>query len=208
MSDAIPALTTSIIVSSGANSGSCRSRLTRIPAGRRGRRNRAWSLPARICISVVLPAPLGPTSPIRSPARTSNSRSWKTGSPANCRPRPCAEMRIMEVGSFSGCMSARPACTRGIDSARPRSLRIQSSPFGGSNYHPIRFDSVARPWKPSFVLAQRPLLAEHVVVVLREAVRLVADVLQQPQGERAAGEHDRVGPGRGCRSLPPAWPGR
>ena len=28
-----------------------------------------------VCISVVLPAPLGPTSPIRSPARTSNARS-------------------------------------------------------------------------------------------------------------------------------------
>ena len=30
--------------------------------------------------------------------------------------------------------------------------------------------------------------------MLGEAVGLVADVLQQPQGERAAGEHDRVGP--------------
>ena len=39
-------------------------------------------------MSVVLPAPLGPTSPIRSPARTSNSSSLKIGSPANCRPSP------------------------------------------------------------------------------------------------------------------------
>ena len=39
-------------------------------------------------MSVVLPAPLGPTSPIRSPARTSNSSSLKIGSPVNCRPSP------------------------------------------------------------------------------------------------------------------------
>ena len=43
-------------------------------------------------------------------------------------------------------------------------------------------------------LAERPLLPEHVVVVLGEAVGLVADVLEQPQGERAAAQDDRVGP--------------
>ena len=44
--------------------------------------------PGQSFMSVVLPAPLGPTRPIRSPARTSNARSRKMGSPAYCRPRP------------------------------------------------------------------------------------------------------------------------
>ena len=59
------------------------------------RRNPASRSRPSSFISVVLPAPLGPTRPIRSPARTSNARSWKIGSPAYCRPRPLAEMRIM-----------------------------------------------------------------------------------------------------------------
>ena len=46
---------------------------------------------------MVLPAPLGPTRPIRSPARTSKASSVKTGSPTYCRPRPCAEIRIIYV---------------------------------------------------------------------------------------------------------------
>ena len=39
------------------------------------------------------------------------------------------------------------------------------------------------PGGSSLVLAKRALLAQHVVVMLREAVRLVADVLQQAEGE-------------------------
>src|SRR4051794_7947965 len=38
------------------------------------------------------------------------------------------------------------------------------------------------PGSISFVLPQRALLAEHVVIVLGEAVGLVADVLQEAQG--------------------------
>ena len=44
------------------------------------------------------------------------------------------------------------------------------------------------------VLSERPLLPQHVVIMLGEPVGLVADVLKQPQGERAAAEDDRVGP--------------
>ncbi len=32
------------------------------------------------------------------------------------------------------------------------------------------------------------------MIMLGEPVGLVADVLQQPQGERSAAQHDRVGP--------------
>src|SRR5215218_9899883 len=101
-----------------------------------------------IRMSVVLPAPLGPTRPMRSPVRTSNFSSEKTGSPANCRPRPLADRRIMDASDPSEWTRS------GVGSGRvERSLRV----------------------------AQRPLLPQHVVVVLREAVGLVADVLQEPQ---------------------------
>src|SRR5262245_42871606 len=56
------------------------------------------SSPARTRSSVVLPAPLGPTRPIRCPARTSNRTPWKTGSPEYCRPRSVAVARIMGPG--------------------------------------------------------------------------------------------------------------
>ena len=46
----------------------------------------------------------------------------------------------------------------------------------------------------SFVFAQGPFLAEQVVIVPGEPVGFVADVLQEPQGERASAQHDRVGP--------------
>src|SRR5512135_1083192 len=42
-------------------------------------------------------------------------------------------------------------------------------------------------------LAERPLPPEHVVVMLGEAVGLVADVLQEPQRERPPAQNDRLG---------------
>src|SRR3954463_15147879 len=99
-------------------------------------------MPASSFMSVVLPAPLGPTRPIRSPARTSNARSVKTGSPAYWRPRPWAEIRIKNT---------------------------------------------------STLVAEGPLRAEHVVVMLGEPVGLVANVLEQAEGERTAAEDDGVG---------------
>ena len=45
----------------------------------------------------------------------------------------------------------------------------------------------------STLVAQSSLRAEHVVVMLGEPVRLVANVLEQTKGERPAAEDDRVG---------------
>ena len=45
----------------------------------------------------------------------------------------------------------------------------------------------------SFPLPQRLLGSQQVVIVLGEAVGFVADVLEQPEGERPAAEDDRVG---------------
>src|SRR5262249_10837138 len=90
-------------------------------------------------MSVVLPAPLGPTSPIRSPARTSKASSEKIGSPLYWRPSPEAEMRIMELRLF----------------------------------------------------AQGSFLPEQMMIMLGEAVCLIADVLEQPKSERTAPQDER-----------------
>src|SRR4051794_9197072 len=141
-------------------------------------------------IKVVLPTPLGPTRPIRSPARASNFRPLKIGSPANCRPRSLAEMRIMNAhgleewagddrGPGSPCRNMHPRrgilSENSVDSCLPRHTWKDT----GRN-------ALDRSIPGSHVLpAERPLLPEHMMIMLGEPVGLVADVLEQPEGERA-----------------------
>jgi hypothetical protein len=45
---------------------------------------------------------------------------------------------------------------------------------------------------PSCFFVEGAFFPEQMVIVLSEAMRLVANVLQQPERERAAGENDRM----------------
>ena len=81
-------------------------------------------------------------------------------------------------------------------SGRPRRL----SAFGYNEWRlcPPRAGEELHVWTESdpdtsSLLAESPLLAEEVVVMLREPMGFVADVLQQPQGERAAAQDQRFG---------------
>ena len=75
----------------------------------------------------------------------------------------------------------------------PRLLRLKIHVPTRQSVPPAR-KSASSSFSSDFVFAQRAFLAEHMVVMLSEAVGLVADVLQEPQGERPAAEHDRLGP--------------
>src|SRR5262249_55408715 len=77
----------------GANSSCCSRSRALAPACRRTSPASGLSSPARMRMSVVLPAPFGPTKPTRSPWYSSNDRSSNSG------PRSYARMSPVQLSN-------------------------------------------------------------------------------------------------------------
>ena len=102
-----------------------------------------------------------------------------------------------------GIRSTLPVCHAGNDARRSNSrtcfdttLRRAASP--GRNRQPDR--------AASFV--ERRFFSQHVMIMLREAMRFVANVLQQPQGIGMPAQPQRLVGAREYKFPPPAWPAR
>ena len=69
-------------------------------------------------------------------------------------------------------------------------VRLKLTRLGRDRVLPV----IPRAHSASSLVSQRLLRSQHVMIMLGEPVGLIANVLQEPEGERAAAEHDRVGP--------------
>ena len=194
-------------VDDGLRAGEPRPRLVDLAeqdagAERRAARGRAARRPSSAPSSVVLPAPLGPTSATRSPARDLQGRPGRAGSRRAPRPRPTAwprprrsaAPRRWSAAAATPCAARRPASSRSIWLSivltRPAAWVAASmrAPFAARSLSGIRRLARTRPADRLLALA---------LGLLHQARRACP---RTPRTRRAAA----AGRGRAPRGRPPS----